>query len=71
MGHGSSSPDPSVDNHPYWSHLPKKYRFVDILGEGSYGKVLRCQEKDSNRYVAVKIPKQFQNDQEVSQFVTI
>ncbi|XP_030277983.1 homeodomain-interacting protein kinase 3-like isoform X2 [Sparus aurata] len=66
MGHGSSSPDPSVDNHPYWSHLPKKYRFVDILGEGSYGKVLRCQEKDSNRYVAVKIPKQFQNDQEAS-----
>ncbi|XP_036959553.1 uncharacterized protein LOC119022603 isoform X3 [Acanthopagrus latus] len=66
MGQGSSSPDTSVDKHSYWSHLPKKYKFVDILGEGSYGKVLRCQLKESKCLVAVKIPKQFQNDQEAS-----
>eukprot|EP00064_Thunnus_orientalis_P000808 superscaffoldBa00000047_g809 len=39
------------------SQLPRKYKFLKVLGEGSFGKVLKCLKKDTKDIVAVNIPK--------------
>nr|XP_033472900.1 homeodomain-interacting protein kinase 1-like [Epinephelus lanceolatus] len=49
----NSSPCPSYDAF----HLPSKYTFLKVLGEGSFGTVLKCWKKDTKETVAVKIPK--------------
>ncbi|XP_041645623.1 homeodomain-interacting protein kinase 2-like [Cheilinus undulatus] len=36
--------------------LPDDYEFLEVVGEGSYGKVLRCFCKDTKSKVAIKIP---------------
>ncbi|KAL7407166.1 hypothetical protein ABVT39_004284 [Epinephelus coioides] len=36
--------------------FPSQYRPIKLLGAGSYGKVVKCWEKDINQPVAVKIP---------------
>ncbi|XP_036934674.1 homeodomain-interacting protein kinase 1-like [Acanthopagrus latus] len=42
--------------------LPSRYEVLEVLGEGYFGKVLKCRKKDNKQTVAVKIPKCFEND---------
>ncbi|XP_030283408.1 homeodomain-interacting protein kinase 1-like isoform X1 [Sparus aurata] len=42
--------------------LPRGYEVLKVLGEGYFGKVLKCWKKDIKQTVAVKIPKCFEND---------
>ncbi|XP_030282904.1 homeodomain-interacting protein kinase 2-like [Sparus aurata] len=42
--------------------LPRGYDVLEVLGEGYFGKVLKCWKKDIKQTVAVKIPKCFEND---------
>ncbi|XP_039636167.1 homeodomain-interacting protein kinase 3-like isoform X2 [Perca fluviatilis] len=37
--------------------LPRQYEFLQDLGEGGFGKVVKCWNKDTKQTVAVKIPK--------------
>ncbi|CAJ1074069.1 homeodomain-interacting protein kinase 2-like isoform X3 [Xyrichtys novacula] len=37
--------------------LPKKYTYLKDLGEGSFGVVVQCLNTDTNKTVAIKIPK--------------
>ncbi len=49
--------------------LPSRYEFLDTLGEGTYGQVLKCWDKNEQRNVAIKIPKLYISDKEVGPFV--
>ncbi|XP_060905120.1 homeodomain-interacting protein kinase 2-like [Labrus mixtus] len=48
-------PSAPTQNNPY--NLPAKYKILEIMGEGGFGKVLRCLDTDTNNVVAVKIPR--------------
>ncbi|XP_031136281.1 homeodomain-interacting protein kinase 1-like [Sander lucioperca] len=37
--------------------LPRQYEFLQDLGEGGFGKVVKCWNKDTKQTVAVEIPK--------------
>ena len=32
----------------------EKYDVLNVVGEGSYGMVMRCRHRDSGQYVAIK-----------------
>lgn len=32
----------------------EKYDVISVVGEGSYGLVMRCRHRDSGQYVAIK-----------------
>ncbi|KAL7387972.1 hypothetical protein ABVT39_004673 [Epinephelus coioides] len=36
--------------------FPSQYKFVKVLGEGGFGKVVKCWKTDSRQVVAVKVP---------------
>ncbi|XP_030280905.1 homeodomain-interacting protein kinase 2-like isoform X2 [Sparus aurata] len=44
------------------SELPSEYKFLKVLGEGSFGKVVRCLNKETNETVAIKFPKYLDED---------
>ncbi|CAJ1080540.1 homeodomain-interacting protein kinase 3-like isoform X1 [Xyrichtys novacula] len=46
----------AFDNNKTYE-LPKKYKYLKDLGEGSYGVVVQCLNTDTNKTVAIKIPK--------------
>ncbi len=48
--------------------LPEKYRFLSVLGEGGFGHVLKCEDRQTKRKVAVKIPKSKRKNSEVGLF---
>ena len=35
-------------------HLMEKYENLGLVGEGSYGMVMKCRHKESNQLVAIK-----------------
>lgn len=39
---------------PY--ELPSKYKFLKVLGEGVFGTVLKCLDKETSETVAIKFP---------------
>jgi dual-specificity kinase len=47
------------DEHHYIIHLGEsltpRYKILDIMGEGTFGKVVECWDRELKRYVAVKI----------------
>ncbi|CAJ1080542.1 homeodomain-interacting protein kinase 3-like isoform X2 [Xyrichtys novacula] len=49
-------PKMAFDNNKTYE-LPKKYKYLKDLGEGSYGVVVQCLNTDTNKTVAIKIPK--------------
>ncbi|XP_059188389.1 uncharacterized protein LOC131971106 [Centropristis striata] len=44
------------------NELPTDFKFMKLLGAGSFGKVVRCLKKDTNQTVAVKIPMFLEKD---------
>ncbi|XP_059189913.1 homeodomain-interacting protein kinase 2-like [Centropristis striata] len=44
------------------NELPTDFKFMKLLGAGTFGKVVRCLKKDTNQTVAVKIPKFLEED---------
>lgn len=36
--------------------IPETYKFIELAGEGGFGQVVKCQRKDTNEVVAVKLP---------------
>lgn len=44
------------------SELPSEYKFLKVLGEGSFGKVVRCLNKETSETVAIKFPKYLDED---------
>lgn len=63
----SSSSDPKLkDLYP----LPPKYKIKKLLGQGSFGVVLKCMDRLTKETVALKISKDFRNlNDEVGHFV--
>ncbi|XP_028458325.1 homeodomain-interacting protein kinase 1-like isoform X2 [Perca flavescens] len=52
--------------------LPRQYEFLQDLGEGGFGKVVKCWNKDTKQTVAVKIPKfSYYDSKEVSILKTL
>lgn len=35
----------------------KDFEFIEIIGEGSFGRVFKCKKKDSNQLLAIKVMK--------------
>ncbi|KAM8766626.1 homeodomain-interacting protein kinase 1-like isoform 2-T6 [Acanthopagrus schlegelii] len=61
MGSGvSNESTSSSEMNPV--QLPSEYEVLKVLGEGCFGKVLKCWKKDIEQTVAVKIPKFFDQD---------
>ena len=61
MGSGvSNESTSSSEMNPV--QLPSEYEVLKVLGEGCFGKVLKCWKKDTEQTVAVKIPKFFDQD---------
>ncbi|XP_059195898.1 homeodomain-interacting protein kinase 1-like [Centropristis striata] len=61
MGFCSSS---SSSHESYLKHqipLPKGYKYVQVLGEGAFGKVVQCVQKDTRQTVAIKIARRDSN----------
>ncbi|XP_047426423.1 homeodomain-interacting protein kinase 1-like [Mugil cephalus] len=50
----SSSANGDDSNH---FPIPENYEFLQILGEGGFGKVIKCVKRETNQTVAVKINK--------------
>ena len=46
------------------SELPSEYKFLKVLGEGVFGKVLKCVKRETREIVAIKMPKILDNDTE-------
>ena len=40
-----------------------KYDFISIIGEGAYGVVLKCKNKDTSEFVAIKKFKETEDQQ--------
>ncbi|KAI3369730.1 hypothetical protein L3Q82_024397 [Scortum barcoo] len=59
MGSSSSLPSPSPRDpqHEEWATLPPRFVDLQCLGEGKYGKVIRCLDLESQKIVAVKTPR--------------
>lgn len=54
----SSSPEP----HPKrWLPIPRSYEFLEILGEGGFGKVVKCVKRGTEQTVAIKIANNYDN----------
>ncbi|XP_044063989.1 uncharacterized protein LOC122881624 isoform X5 [Siniperca chuatsi] len=54
----SSFPEPC---RRHWLPIPRSYKFLKILGEGGFGKVVKCVKRGSEHTVAIKIGKNFHN----------
>ena len=39
---------------PDWSLIMERYENLGLVGEGSYGMVLKCRHKETNQIVAIK-----------------
>ncbi|XP_030278368.1 ERI1 exoribonuclease 2 isoform X3 [Sparus aurata] len=46
------------------SELPSDYKFLKVLGEGVFGKVLKCVNQETREIVAIKMPKSLDNSTE-------
>lgn len=46
------------------SELPSEYKFLKVLGEGVFGKVVKCVNKETREIVAIKMPKSLDNSTE-------
>ncbi|XP_030278736.1 homeodomain-interacting protein kinase 2-like isoform X3 [Sparus aurata] len=46
------------------SELPGEYKFLKVLGEGVFGKVLKCVKRETREIVAIKMPKILDNGTE-------
>ena len=46
------------------SELPSEYKFLKFLGEGVFGKVLKCVNQETHEIVAIKMPKSLDNSTE-------
>ncbi|KAI3377522.1 hypothetical protein L3Q82_008435, partial [Scortum barcoo] len=59
MGSSSSfpSPSPSDPQHEEWATLPPRFVDLQCLGEGKYGKVIKCMDQETKKVVAVKTPR--------------
>ena len=44
-----------VKNSPDRNYFDKNYKILEVLGSGSYGKVLKCIELQTEEVVAIKI----------------
>jgi len=38
----------------HWKVIREKYKLLDVIGEGTFGKVIKGRERDSGRLVAIK-----------------
>nr|XP_029132494.1 homeodomain-interacting protein kinase 3-like [Labrus bergylta] len=53
--HGLAKPSAKNPQNKFYQ-FPDKYKFLKVVGQGAFGKVLRCLERDTNSLVAIKIP---------------
>ena len=44
-----------LQTNPYG--IPARYKIREVVGEGCFGKVVRCLDKETKQTVAIKIPK--------------
>ena len=53
--------------------LPSKFEFIQVEGEGGFGKVVKCIDMETLRFVAVKMPKWWckHTKNEVGNFVDV
>ena len=65
----SNETNSPLQSNPYG--IPAKYKIREVVGEGCFGKVVRCLDKETKQTVAIKIPKQLDNSskKEVGNFV--
>ncbi|XP_030277579.1 homeodomain-interacting protein kinase 2-like isoform X2 [Sparus aurata] len=55
----SNETDSPLQTNPYG--IPAKYKIWEVVGEGCFGKVVRCLDKETKETVAIKIPKHLDN----------
>ncbi|KAK7915964.1 hypothetical protein WMY93_011725 [Mugilogobius chulae] len=48
---------PTLTEEEIKEALPENYQFVQIVGSGGFGQVVKCRTRDTHRAVAVKIPR--------------
>nr|XP_029131641.1 homeodomain-interacting protein kinase 3-like isoform X1 [Labrus bergylta] len=53
--HGLAKPSAKNPQNKFYQ-FPDKYEFLKVVGQGGFGKVLRCLERDTDSLVAIKIP---------------
>lgn len=40
-----------------WSFVRNEFKLIELLGEGSFGQVVRAKHRDSGKYFAIKLIK--------------
>ncbi|XP_071322644.1 homeodomain-interacting protein kinase 1-like isoform X5 [Trachinotus anak] len=62
MGSSGSTSSSSPETPPqYRLQIPRSYKFLQVLGEGGFGTVVKCAKRSTEEIVAIKIPKPYED----------